>query len=82
MKENFVFANAEAFDHIQIKFDKNMQVTKEDFEILKPIQRLFNDIGFASKYAQLMKNTSESQILDIDELSYQEKEILFVFTEL
>lgn len=29
-----------------------------------------------------MKNTPEDHIFDIDVLSYQEKEILFVFTEL
>jgi hypothetical protein len=29
-----------------------------------------------------MRNTTEDQILDIDDLGYQEKEILYMFTEL
>lgn len=42
VKENFVFAKAEAFDHIQNMFDKNMQVTKEDvFENLKTNSKTF-----------------------------------------
>lgn len=79
MKENIVLAKAEALDHILSKFDKNVQVTKEDvFEILKPIKKLLND----TKYAQLIRNTSGGQFLDTDDTGYQEKEIVFIFTEL
>lgn len=82
MKENIVHAKAEAFDHILNKFHNTRQVTKEDvFEILKPIKKFLNDIEF-TKYARFMRNTSEDQILDIDDLGYQEKEILSTFTEL
>ena len=82
VKENIVLGKAEAFDHILSKFDKNAQVTKEDlFEILNPIKKLLKDIEF-TKYAQLVRNSSGGQFLDIDDLGYQEIEISFIFTEL
>ena len=38
LKENLIFAEAEAIHNIQYNFDKNLQVTKEDLlTILKPI---------------------------------------------
>lgn len=48
--------------------------------ILKPIQKIFNDNEFT--FDQFMKDSPEDQIVDIDKLSNQDKEILFVFTEI
>jgi hypothetical protein len=74
LKENIIFAKAEAFDHIQTQFERNIQVTKEDvFATLKPIQGLFKG---------LKHPTSEGKMPIIDDLSYQDKEFLFIFTEL
>jgi hypothetical protein len=55
--------------------------TNGSLEIFKPIKKLLNDIEF-TKYAELIKNTSGDQILDIDDLGYQDEEIIYMFTEL
>jgi hypothetical protein len=83
LKENLNLAKAEVINYIQNNFDKNMQLTKEDLlTILKPVQKIFNDIKLTFTCTQVMKDSPEGQYIDVDNLSYQELEFLFVFTEL